>query len=472
MFQRHLIEDRHIEPLADATMQVLQRVGILCQNTELIDALADSGAEVDRHAQRVRFPRAMVERFVDSLRHGTQTLAHDEGSSRLVPPPFPALGGQVAQYFYDDDACCKRLGTSVDFITLIKLGDALHRDAGVGHCLLCTDTPPMLEPLHAALLLSEYAHRPCWVYPWNVRQIPYLEEMGAILGVDNLWAWVAICFGHPLRFDTDVADRFVAMARAGQPIGLTAMPVAGVTTPVSIEGFIAVSAAEHVATWMAARAINPSVALAGSQWAGTVDMRTGSVSYSAFDAMYHAFASIEFIRRWTGVSIPPGSGEYCDARTPGMYAVLEKLYKSMTVAAFTGYHPGIGQGMLECGKTLSPAQLMLERDMSAGLRQYGRMPQPCAETLPLDLVTDVDLGLKSNYLEARHTLEHFRECLWLPEFVDRSGYAGPQSDEAALAAAHARVQELVASHEKPEGREEQLAAMREVIQRARVALCT
>jgi trimethylamine:corrinoid methyltransferase-like protein len=467
MFQRHLIEDRHIEPIADATMHVMQRVGILCQNAELIDALAEWGAEVDRSDERVRFPRAMVEEFVEGLRREFATAADGDGVPRFVPPPHPLLSAQVAQYFYDDETATKRLGASEDFITLIKLGEAIHGDEGVGHSLLCTDAPPMLEPLQAAILLAEYALHPRWVYAWNVRQIPYLEEMGAILGVEDLWIWVAICFGHPLRFDTDVVDRFVAMARAGRPTGFTAMPVAGVTTPVSIEGFIAVSAAEHVATWMAARAINPSVPLAGSQWAGTVDMRTGAISYSAFDAMYYAFASIEFLRQWTGVSIPPGSGEYCDAKTPGMYAVLEKLYKSMTVAAFTGYHPNIGQGMLECGKVLSPAQLMLERDMSAGLRQYARMPEPSAELLALDLVTEVDLGLKTNYLEARHTLEHFRECLWLPEFVDRSGYAGPQSDEAALAAARARVQELVASVEKPEGREDKLEAMREVMAAAR-----
>jgi trimethylamine:corrinoid methyltransferase-like protein len=37
--------------------------------------------------------------------------------------------------------------------------------------------------------------------------------------------------------------------KAGVPTGLTAMPVAGVTAPVTVEGFIVVASAEYIATW-------------------------------------------------------------------------------------------------------------------------------------------------------------------------------------------------------------------------------
>jgi trimethylamine--corrinoid protein Co-methyltransferase len=244
------------------------------------------------------------------------------------------------------------------------------------------------------------------------------------------------------------------------------MPVAGVTTPVTIEGFIAVSAAEHVATWLAGRAVNPDVRLGGSQWAGTIDMRTGAISYSCSDAMYYAFASIEFLRRWTGVSIPPGSGEYCDAKLPGLYAVLEKHYKAMTVAAFTGTHPSLGQGMLECGKTICAAQLMLERDLAGSLSALGRSIDPTPENLALDTIADIGLGLSRNHLQSEHTLRHFRDSLWLPELVDRSGWNGPETEAAALDRAQSRADELIAQYRKPEGREDKLRALRAVMERA------
>ena len=264
-----------------------------------------------------------------------------------------------------------------------------------------------------------------------------------------------------------MVDRLVRMAKDGANVGITAMPVAGVSTPVTVEGFIAVAAAEVVAARIAARAINPSVPLGGLMWAGTVDMATGGVSYSAYDAMYNAFAVCEFIRRWTGINFPPGSGEYCDAKEPGMYATLEKHYKAMTVAAFTGHHPGLGQGMLECGKIIAPVQLIIERDFAAAMGKYGREIAPTADNLGLPTIfLHVYLGLKSYYLQSLHTLEHFRAGSWLPQLANRWGWSGPQQDEILLDRAQQKVEQLLAQYVKPQGRDYELAKLRAVMERA------
>jgi trimethylamine--corrinoid protein Co-methyltransferase len=461
MFQTSLLKDEHVEPLADGVLSVLERVGILCQNDELLNGFAAAGAQVEFGEQRVRFPRQMVIEYVTQFRTEAQPL-----QETFRPPSLPTMETQVAQYVYDHAKRQKRSGNTRDFITCIQLGEVLHGGQGVGHALLSTDVPPLLEPLNAAILLAEYANNPRWVYPWNFRQIDYLIEMAEVLGVPDLWVWGALCFAHPLRLDKDVVDRLVRMAKQGATVGITAMPVAGVSTPVTVEGFIAVAAAEVVAVWIAARVINPECPFGGSMWAGTVDMKTGGVSYSAFDAMYYAFAVCEFLRRWTGISFPPGSGEYCDAKEPGMYTALEKHHKAMTVAAFTGRHPGVGQGMLECGKVLAPVQLMIERDLAAALGQYGREIAPTAENLALPTVFEVDLGMHTNFLQSTHTLEHFRETLWLPGVVDRSGWAGPQQDEALLDRAQAKVEQALEQYRKPEGREDKLEQMRAIMARA------
>lgn len=464
MFQVALIQDEHLEPLADGVLTVLEQVGILCQNEELLGALDRAGARVDYGAQRVRFPRQLVTEYVAGFRAEYEREVPAAEVFRAPAPP--AMETQIAQYFYDHASGEKRSGNTRDFITATQLGEVLHGEEGVGHALLSTDVPPLLEPLNAALLLAEWARRPRGVYPWNVRQIDYLLEMAEILGGADLWVWGALCFAHPLRLDRDVVDRLVRMAKQGVPVGIVAMPVAGVSTPVTVEGFIAVAAAEVVAVWLAGRALNPDVPLGGSMWAGTLDMRTGGVSYSAPDAMYYAFCVCEFLRRWTGIRFPPGSGEYCDARTPGMYAALEKHYKAMTVAAFTGRHPGLGQGMLECGKVLAPVQLLVERDLARSVGLYARALEPTPERLGLPTAFEVDLGLHTNYLQSRHTLEHFREALWLPQLVERGGWRGPGDDEALLDRAQAQVEDTLRQYSKPEGREEQLAAMRAVMARA------
>jgi trimethylamine--corrinoid protein Co-methyltransferase len=294
--------------------------------------------------------------------------------------------------------------------------------------------------------------------------------MGEVLGIPNWFNWGALCFAHPLRFDRDVADKFVRRAKEGVSAGLTAMPIAGCSTPATVEGFIVVSTAEHVATWLAARALNPKLGLGGSMWAGTVDMATGRVSYNAFDAMYYAFASVEFIRRWIGIEVAVGGGEYCDAREPGMFAVCEKAYKAMTIAAFTGRHPGIGSGMLECGKVMAPVQLMLERDFSQGAGSFARKVDPTRSMIGMDAICEVGLCLDQNHLMTEHTVEHFRSSLWLPRLIERGGWRGAEGDKAMLDKAQAQIDDMLSQYRKPEGREDQLAKMRAVVERAKQKL--
>ena len=483
MFQRNLLTDSTVEQLAEAALTILEKVGVLCQNEEMLRALDAWGAQVDYAGETARFPRGLVEAFAGGLRK-ERGGGDDSGHRTFVAPPLPGLGTQVAQFFYDDRTGERRGGSKDDLITLIKLGESLHGEQGVGHSLLLRDVPPLLEPLEAGLLLAEHAHKPGPPFAWDERQVDYLIEMGDILDIAGWFTMGAVCFSHPLRFDRDVANRFVRMVKMGIPAGLTGMQVAGATTPVTIAGFVAVSAAEFVATWIAGRALNPKVRLGGAMfasdtrieplggiiWAGTVDMRSGEVSYSAPDAMLRAFAVSELLGRWCGHRIPIGGGEYASAKVPGLYAALEKAYKAMTIAAFTGQHPQVGEGMLDTGKTISPLQLLLDRELSVALESLGQPVEVTPETIALDTILEVGFGLETNYLLSEHTLRHYRDSLWLPQLMSRTGWNGFAEEEALLERARAKVESLIAAYRKPDTDPDKLARLRQVVERARKEL--
>ncbi len=464
MFERGILKEEDIAPLAEGVLKVLERVGILCQNEEMLKALEVKGAKVDYATQRATFPPEMVKEYVETFRGEGR---EEDKNGKFRTPELPRLGTQVAPFFYDYERKEKRRGNKKDFITLIKLGDILHPEKGVGHCLNLTDVPPLLEPLEAALILAEYAHKPNAAFAWNVNQIDYLIEMGEIIGIKDWFSWGAICFAHPLRFDKEVADKFVRRVKCGYPTGLTSMAVAGVSTPVTLEGYIIVASAEHVATWISARAINPQVPLRGSMWGGTVDMRTGEVSYSSFDAMLYAFATVEFLRRWCGINLGVGGGEYCDAKLPGLFAALEKAYKAMVIAAFTGYHPPVGGGMLEEGKTLSPVQLLLERELGKGLRYLSGEIDIKEINPALEAILEVGLGLNKSYLEIEHTLKNFRHSLWSPQIWDRTGWKGFEWEEEILNKVQEEINSLLSQYRKPEVEEEKISQLRKVIEKAK-----
>ena len=481
MYGRTLLTDSGVELLADSTLTILEKTGIICQNEEMLRALEQWGAQVDQAQETARFPRALVEAFVTQLRK--EAPPPGDGFATFAAPARPNLGTLVAQFFYDDWASERRPGSREDLITLIKLGDTLHPDEGTGHALILREHDPRLEPLEAALVLAEYSLKPGPAFAWDVRQVDYLAEMGEILGIPDWFTMGAICFAHPLRFDREVANRLVRMARLGLPIGLTGMQVSGASTPVTTAGFVAVSAAEFVATWIAGRALNARVRLAATMlasnismeggplggiiWAATVDMKSGEVSYSAPDAMLRAFALSEFLGRWCGHPVPVGGGEYSAARVPGLYAALEKAYKAMTIAAFTGHHPPVGDGMVDQGKTVSPVQVLLDREFAIGLESLGRPVEVTPETIDLEDILDIGFGIEKNHLFTEHTLRHYRQSLWCPPLMSRTGWNGFAEEEALLRQARQRVQELIATYRKPEVDLGKLARLRQVVERAR-----
>jgi len=482
-----MLRDQDVEVLRRGVLHVLERVGFHVENRELLQALQCGGANVDFQQHRALFPKAMTEEFIDVVRaeDKRQWAAEIAGmgedaktvysgfvpyelTPELTAPYPPHLFHQLATFYYDDERQEKRKGNREDCIHLIKFGDMLHPEAGSGHSLNLTEVPPAVEPLEAALCQLEYSHNPRGVYVLDVRQIDYLLEIEEIFGItDPRWHWLAnICTTSPLKLDKLAAERYVHMLKTGlYPAKLAAMPVSGVNMPVTVGGSIVIVAAEFLAMWMAGRAIAPEVPLTGLVISASLDMHSGQVAFGAYDALQRRIATAEFLREWTGIQVSPSIGEWTSACRTGMFAALEKAYVAMTVAAFTGFHPEIGLGHLESGLTLSPVQLLIERELTDGVR-FLEHPIVDEASLGLDVIENIGFGFERNFLQEDHTASRFRQASWLPVFYGRNGWT-PEEDRRIKEKALRKVQELVAAHQKPTGREDALAKARTVVERAR-----
>lgn len=464
-----ILDGEGVDRLADAVLTVLDEMGMVCRNREMLQALEAYGARVDLDGQRATFPRKLVREFAEAGRR-LAGIPADSTPGGFQAPALPWVFHPLAVYYLDGATGERRAGNKADFVTMTRLGDTLHPEHGVGHSLLLSDVPAAVEPLEAALLLFEHAHRPRGVYVQDVRQIPYLQEMEDIAGVDDAyWHWLAnVSFSTPLRLGEDIADRFVYMVKSGHyPAQVYNFAVSGVNMPVTVAGSVVLAAAELIALWLAARALNPDVSLEGGlAHIASADMRTGEISYWAFDAAMRSLATCEFLRRWTGVAVSPGGGEYNPSKVPGTYVALEKAYRAMIVAAFTGSHPTVGIGHVDAGLSLSPVQLLLDREMSASLRLLER-PLVDVDSIGLETILGVGHGEQSTFLETEHTLRHFRHCLWQPELMDRRGWCGMEGEEKVLQRAQARVEVHLAHYEKPRFDPDKLERMRRVVERAR-----
>jgi len=471
MFERSLLKDSDVGALGEAVLAVLDEIGAMYQNDEILSALGAAGARIDRGGHVAKFPRKMVAEFLDELRKDAPCAEGDDGDRPFHAPGQGVLFHQLAQYVYDAKSQERRLGNKEDYIRLLKLGDMLHPEQGVGHCLLLSDIPAPIEPLEATLLQFEYVHHPRGAYVQDVRQIDYLIEIEKISGINGLHWLANVGFSSPLRLGKDVADRFAYKVKKGGRGNVYVMTISGAGTPVTVAGSIVIASAEILANWMAARALNPDVPISAGVWIATMDMKTGESSYMAFDALIRCFGTREFMRRWTGMPVGVGGGQYCPAKVPGPYAALEKAYRAMTVAAFTGQHPGIGSGDLDGGLTISPEQLLLDRELAEALNHLAEPIEVTSDSIALDTILDVGHASKTSFLESEHTLRYFRSALWLPQIMERAGWTGAESEQRVVEKAQERVDELIAVYEKPAVDADKLERIRRVVRKATRDLC-
>jgi len=476
MFQEALMTGADAERILEGVLKTLQQTGMMIQNRDLLTALEKAGADVDCSAERARLPRQMVQ---DVLEVQRKSVGEEERDlpSKIQAPGLPGLGCQVAQFYFDWANRERREGRREDLVRMIKLGDVLHEDRSVGHCLLMRDVPAPVEPIEACALLLEHAHTPGHTYPHYADQFDYLMEIGEIYGGrKDRFLVGGIFITSPLRVCRRAADFMARRLQMGMECHVGTMACAGASVPVTLAGAVLVAAAEILGAWACVRAMRPEAELRAGIAAGSVDMRTGTATYCSPEAMLLNFGTAEFFRRVCGKKIGiAGASDYADAKFPGLAAAYEKAFKVMTVAAFAGSQPNVGEGMLESGKTLSPEQLMIEREVTGHVQRLANPLDASDDALGLDTIAEVASGVGQTFLNTEHTLRHFRSSLWHPLLLDRGMWQSFEVNAArereVVNKAHEIVNETVAQYSPPDIDEAKLKAVRGVVARAERELC-
>lgn len=471
MLQQALLTDADVERIQETALTTLERAGMMFQSERFLRALEAHGCEVDWPRERARIPRKLVQQVIDS-EAASAPAAGTETPPSLPSPGVSGVGTQVAQLFYDHAQGRGRRPTRDDLIRMTHFGDALHRERGVGHSVIMQDVPQPIEPLEAQVLLIEHAHKPTSAYFYYAEQLEYAAEIGEIYcGNPKQFTGGGVFLTSPLRLCRRACNLMSKRIDMGFAAGGSNMPVAGASVPATMAGAIAVSAAEIQGAWTAYRCMVEGIPLSSGIAAGAVNMRTGNVSFCSPEAMMLNLGVAEFFRRLCGKRIGvAGASDYCDAKVPGLRAAFEKAHKAMTVAAYTGQHPGVGQGMLDSGKVLSPEQLLIERDVSKGVGRLFRAVDVSDDSLALESILEVEQGIESTHLVTEHTVRHFREALWDPEFHSHApldDYAADFTrDQRQVDKAHAQVEEIIETYEAPDVEDDMLRDLRKVVERA------
>ncbi len=429
-----------LDAVHDQGMRILEEIGVEVRHEPALALLRSAGQSVE--GTRVHLDRGFVMEQVAkapahfTLRGRNPARAVEIGGGSLVHTP---VGGSP---FCSDLERGRRDGTLDAYVELTKLAHAADAirclQSGVTEASEIIETSRYLDLDYACLRWSD---KPYVCYGTSGEKAADGVELAAIAcGGREAIAQTPAIIGivnpnSPLVWDSLMADCLMTWAAAGQPVAMTPFMLAGATAPVSLAAGLSLQVAEALSGVALAQLVRPGApCLYGSFFSG-VDMRSGGPALGMPEGVLATLAGGQLARRY---DLPyRGGGGLCSGNAVDAQSAYETA-----MMLWATYHSGSdlvlhAAGWLEGGLTASYEKFVLDLDV---LRMFERLREGVivdAEHLAFDAIRDEGPG--GMFLASPHTLEHFRDWLFLSPLFRSQAHptwlkqGGATADVAAVA---------------------------------------
>lgn len=434
-----VINEKTMKEIHEKTLQVLQKIGLKVMYEGFWQPLEAAGAFVDRSTGVVRFPPSLVEAVIAGIRKQLeagekQFILNGVICSRTSPKVQLKFAGASIEYL-DPLTQELREPTEQDLIRLIQFGQSLPEVTFVGNpvCYLRDSKgdkiPGPLQRIMTAALVAKYTDKYGSNEVWNEDELELLVELGQIVRGGKEEYTKNPCFVTaketiaPLLFPREDGRVLYMLAERRLPCTIVPMPISGATCPVTVASNIVMTAAEVLGVMVCLRSAFPKSLVAGGVISGIMDMRAGSASFAAPEAIIQDVGVAMLFEKLYGQDFAIGTG-YIDALYPGAQSAVE-IYSKIAAAYSIGRH-NYPVGLLLGGKRWSPVQAMIGVEMAKYVHRMNTPISAADGEIPIELFEEV--GISGNYLSEMHTAENYRENIWMTDLIERTLTTRPDVD--------------------------------------------
>jgi trimethylamine--corrinoid protein Co-methyltransferase len=460
--QPDVLQPGEITRIHGAMVRILSHTGLVVENGELWDLLAEHGAEASTSDYRVRFTEPLIERF----------LAESDRVDYL--DTRPAIRGQAGVYqgwYLDPESDELRPFTESSLVGYIRLAHRLEHVTGIHMQNLPLAAARATEPLELKIFAWRHGAHPVGSIQLTAL-CPYLEELYQIKADADGRPLAETFQGSafmisPLRIPAHEAEQVMYFRARGLPVRMSNMITAGGTGPVTLAGCVALNLAECVALGFVHRALfgDRHWHLGGS--ISPLDMRTLIQPYGRPEMLLANLANLQLARHYQ-VSGGVHAG-LTDAKRPSHEAAAQKLLTALP-CALAG-NANLEPGLLSIDEVFSPVQMVLDNEVLGAIGQVMRGFAVDEESLAVDLIDEVGPG--GLFTDREHTARHFRRSQWEPTVWSREMVQGWLAGDGKIDAERAvdRWRDLMAQPEPEPGITPELEVrLWDVVRRAERAL--
>ena len=418
-----LLTPEQVERVHEASLEVLENVGLLVRNEEARERLARHGCRVDAETQIVKFPRAVVEESRAAFPPTFTFGARDPQYDRTLPDDGPVIiTGSSAPNIIDPTTGEERRARSDDIARIAHLINALPGYDIFSISTLAADAPPGQFSLARFYPALKNCAKP-------IRgNVPNPEEAEKILRLAALIAGSEEGFrGHPfitfhccpivspLTMDHDSTEIFMFFIDQGLPIYASIVPNGGVSSPYTLLGTLVQCNAEFLAAATLAQISRPGTPLIYSTLPTMADLRTGAYASGGIENGILHMGCAQMARFY---NVPCGG--YIGLTNAKLNDAQSGYETGMSTTA--GVLAGVDMlnmgGLLDALMAFDFAKAVIDNEIGLMLKRLKRGFDFSEENLALDVIAEVGPG--GTFIDKLHTLKHMRTATLLPQIADRN----------------------------------------------------
>jgi trimethylamine--corrinoid protein Co-methyltransferase len=417
-----LLTPEQAERIHEASLEILEDVGLLVRYEKARTIFARHGCIVDSEKNIIKFPRAVVEKYRKMMPPTFTFRGRDPKYDRTIPQDSPVIvTGSSAPNILDPVTGQERRGRSDDIARIAHLVNELPGYDIFSVSVLADDAPDdqfTLARLYPAL---KYCLKPVRISSKDLDDAKKVLRLGVLIaGSDEAYRERPFITHHycpvvsPLTMDHLSTEATVFFAEQQLPVYPTIVPNAGLTSPMSLAGTVAQGNAEFLAVAVLMQMVREGTPLIYATLPTVADMRTGAYASGGIECGMLHMAHAQMAHLY---NIPCGG--------------YVGLTNSKINDAQSGYETGMSNtagvlagmdmlnmgGLLEALKVFDFAKTVIDDEIAQMLKRLKRGVEFSEENLALDVIKKI--GPAGSFIVEPHTMKNMKKAALLTKLSDR-----------------------------------------------------
>ncbi|MCP4688805.1 MAG: trimethylamine methyltransferase [Desulfobacterales bacterium] len=408
------LSPENIETIHEASLIILEKTGVTCEAglEDVLEMLERAGARVDKGREKVFFPRDLVEEQAKKAPERVVLYGRDGKSDLDLTGHKVHMGtGGAAIKVLDLETGEARPSTLQDLYQIGRLVDNLENIHFFLRPCIPTDIPESDYDANVFYTCFRATGKHVMAGVNDEAGFHRVLEMAEMIAGDPgrprekpFFSIITSFAISPLKLCTQSTRIMREAIRNRIPVALSAAPMSGSTSPMTMAGTLAQLHAEQLAGICVCQLTNPGAPLLYGGIPGMANMssmeyRGGGIECGMMNAAIHQMAH--------HIKTPNyNSSGLTDAKLPDAQAGWEKACTTLLAAMGGSNYVHHAAGMLESMLTVAYEQFVIDDEIIGMCCKALKGIEVDAERLALEVIDSVGPG--GNFMTSSHTMTHIR----------------------------------------------------------------